>query len=409
MRMLIGCILGLVVLVSGELLAARTLVININTSDPAPRAAWEAAVDQFRSENSDIDVRLNVFDHESYKLALRNWLTGIPPDVVMWFVGQRMRDLVAPGLLEDVSKLFTSQVKASLHNSAIDAVTVEGRQYGAPFTQYHWGLYFRRDLLLRAGLGEAPRDWAQLVRTCEKLRAAGIHPLAIGSKDLWPTAGWFDYLNLRLNGLTFHKSLLNGEVPYTDRRVRAVFDKWRELLDRDCFMEGHAGMSWQESQTLLYQGRAAIMLIGNFIVANFPPEVRDHMDFARFPTIDPDIGRYEDAPMNSVHIPARANNKEDAKRFLAFVLRPDVQEEINRRILQIPTNFDAAVADDRFLASGQELINGADGLAQFFDRDTHEALARVAMRGFQEFMLRPDRLDEILHRIEQERQRIYQP
>jgi multiple sugar transport system substrate-binding protein len=166
-------------------------------------------------------------------------------------------------------------------------------------------------------------------------------------------------------------------------------------------------MSWQESQALIYQGRAAMMLIGNFIVANFPPEVHDLMDFTRFPTIAPHIGRYENAPMNSVHVPARAANKPDAKRFLAFVLRPDVQEKINRKTLQIPVHLKSAVADDRFLQMGQELLHGADGLAQFFDRDTSEELARVAMKGFQEFMLRPERLDDILHRIERARQRIY--
>jgi multiple sugar transport system substrate-binding protein len=411
MRLLICCLLGIALLWLGAVhsLAARTLVINANTSDPAPRAAWEGAVAQFRSENPGLEVKLNIFDHESYKQALRNWLTSAPPDVVMWFVGQRMRDLVSLGLLEDVSELFTPEVKASFHGAAVDYVSVGGQQYGVPFTQYHWGVYLRRDILGRAGLREAPRDWTEFLRACEKLRAGGVHPIAIGSKDLWPTAGWFDYLNLRVNGYAFHASLLNGEVPYTDARVRAVFDKWRELLDRDCFMQGHAAMSWQESQALLYQGRAAMMLMGNFIVANFPPEVRDQMDFARFPTIDPGIGRYENAPMNSLHVPARATNKEDAKRFLAFVLRPDVQEEINRRTLQIPTNLKAAVADDRFLKMGRDLLHGADGLAQFFDRDTSEALARVAMRGFQEFMLRPDRLDDILQRIEQERRRIYQP
>ena len=120
--------------------------------------------------------------------------------------------------------------------------------------------------------------------------------------------------------------------------MRAVFAKWRELLDRGCFAENHASMSWQESQALLYRGTAAMMLIGNYIVRNFPPEMRDNMDFAPFPTIDPAVGRYEDAPMNSLHVPARARNKADARRFLAYVLRADVQEELNRRLLLIPVN-----------------------------------------------------------------------
>ena len=166
-------------------------------------------------------------------------------------------------------------------------------------------------------------------------------------------------------------------------------------------------MSWQESQSLLYQGKAAMMLIGNYIVPNFPAEVRDRMDFAPFPTIDPAVGRFEDAPMNSIHIPANARNKEDARRFLAYVLRADVQEAINKRVLLLPVNLKAEIADDRFLKKGQELLMQADAFAQYFDRDTSEDLATVAMKGFQEFMINPGRLETVLETIERARRRIY--
>lgn len=395
-------VLGLCLLAAAQSAEARPLVINANTSDPAPRAAWEAAVEQFRRENPEIDVRLNVYDHESYKKSIRNWLTGAPPDVVFWFAGQRMRQLVEPGLLADVSELYTPAVKSALHRSALDLVSAGGRQYGVPYTYYQIGLYFRRDIL-----GEAPRTWQELLQACERLKARGVEPIAIGSKDLWPTAAWFDYLNLRWNGFDFHMALMAGRVAYTDDRVRAVFARWRELLERQCFSRHHASSSWQESQALLYQGKAAMMLIGNYIVASFPPEARALMDFARFPTMKGELGRYEDAPMNSLHIPARARNKGDARRFLAFVLRPEVQEALNRAMLQIPVHREAAIADDRFLRQGRELLLEADALAQFFDRDTSEELANIAMKGFQEFMLHPDRLEAILKRIEQARRRIY--
>ncbi|HEX2116582.1 MAG TPA: ABC transporter substrate-binding protein, partial [Alphaproteobacteria bacterium] len=209
------------------------------------------------------------------------------------------------------------------------------------------------------------------------------------------------------NGHAFHMALTGGQVPYTDARVRRLFEYWRILLDRGCFARNHASMSWQESQALLYQGKSAMMLIGNYIVPNFPPALHDRMDFTRFPTIDPQAGSAEDAPMNSIHIPARAANKEDARRFLAFVLRADVQEALNRTLLQIPVNKQAAVPDDRFLKLGAELLAQADGISQFFDRDTSEDLANVAMKGFQEFMLNPERLDAILATIERARLRIY--
>jgi multiple sugar transport system substrate-binding protein len=386
--------------------AAGPLVVNANSSDPAPRAAWEAAVEQFQRENPDVQVQFNIYDHESYKKAIRNWLTGAPPDVVFWFAGHRMRQFVTPGLLEDVSDLFTPDLRGALHPSVLEHVSVGARQFGMPYTMYQVGLYHRRDLLAGVGLPEI-RTWAQLVAACEGLKARGIEPIAIGTRDLWPAAAWFDYINLRQNGLAFHMALMEGRVAYTDARVRGVFARWRELLDRRCFSRNHASSSWQESQALLYEGTAAMMLIGNYIVPNFPAAVRDRMDFLAFPTLRPDVGRFEDAPVNTIHVPAAARNKRDGRRFLAFVARPAVQEALNRRMLQIPVHQRAATAPDRFLLKGSALLASADGLAQFFDRDTSEDLANVAMKGFQEFMLAPDRLDAILATIERARARIY--
>jgi multiple sugar transport system substrate-binding protein len=381
--------------------AAGTLVVNANTSDPAPRAAWEAAVQRFQRAHPEVEVRLNVYDHESYKKSIRNWLTGIPPDVVFWFAGHRMRQFVSPGLLEDVSALYPPEVRTALHPSAVELVSAGARQYGVPYTYYPVGLYYRRDLM------QAPRTWAELIATCEALKAKGLEPIAIGSRDLWPTAAWFDYLNLRLNGFAFHMRLMEGRVPWTDAAVRDVFAHWRELLERGCFSRNHASSTWQESQALVYQGRSAMMLIGHYVVANFPDALRPRMDFARFPEVRAGVGRFEEAPVNSLHIPARARNKQDARKFLAFVLRAEEQEALNKAMLQIPVRLDAAAADDRFLRLGQAHLREAEQLSQYFDRDTSEDLAQVAMRGFQEFMLHPERLEAILASIEAARKRIY--
>lgn len=399
-------IFALAAAATAQAVRADTLTINANTSDPAPRAAWQAIVERFRAEHPEISVELNIYDHESYKKSLRNWLTSAAPDVIFWNAGYRMRQLVALGLLEDVSGLFADAAPPP-DAAVMDLVSVAGRQYGVPFAHYQVGLYYRRDLFESAGIGSEPATWSELLAACDKLKGHGIAPIAIGSKDLWPMAGWFDYLDFRINGYDFHQQLMSGKIAYTDDRVRAIFAKWRELIERGCFAKGHVAMSWQESQLQLYQGKAAMMLIGNFIVANFPPEIRDRMEFARFPTIDPEAGNVEDAPMNSLHIPARAGNKRDARTFLAFVLRPGIQEALSRALLVIPAIAAAGMPDDRFLQEGRALLLEADHLAQYFDRDTSEDLATIAMKGFQEFMVAPDRLDAILATIERARMRIY--
>ncbi len=385
---------------------ADSITVNADTSGAQPKAAFQAAVKQFEAANPDTQVVLNVYDHESYKQSLPNWLTSAPPDVVLWYTGTRMRQFVQPGLLADVSALWTAPMKQAFGATAVGLVTDDGKQYAVPYTQYQYGLYYRGDILKKAGVGPIA-TWDDLVGACDKLNAIGVAPIDIGSKDLWPTAAWFDYLDLRINGYAAHMALMSGKSSYLDAKVRDVFAHWKQLLDHKCFVANHAELSMQESQAVLFQGRAAMMLIGNFITENFSPEMQEVMQFEPFPTITPGVADAEEAPMDSVSIPQGARNKAGAMKFLAFMMQPDVQTMINRYEKQIPANEQAQVIDDRFLVEGRKLLEASADHAQFFDRDTNEALATLAMKGFQEFMVQPARLDRILADIERARLRIY--
>ncbi len=404
---LAGCI-ALALAAAPAAARADSITVNADTSDAQPKAAFQETVKRFEAANPGTQVTLTVFDHESYKQSIRNWLTSAPPDVVLWYTGTRMRQFVDSGLLADVSPLWTDPMKQAFGKTAFDLVTDGGKQYAVPYTQYHWGIYYRSDLFKKAGVGPIA-NWDDMLGACDKLRAIGVAPISLGSKDLWPTAGWFDYLDLRTNGYESHMQLASGKMSYLDPKVRSVFAHWKQLLDHECFVANHTELSMQESQSVLFQGRAAMMLVGNFITANFTPEVEPLMQFQAFPTITPGIAPAEDAPMDAVSIPNGAKNKEGAMKFLAFMMLPDTQTMINKYEKQIPASGQAQVIDDRFLAQGRKLLEAAPEHAQFFDRDTNEALATLAMKKFQEFMVQPARLDHILADMDRARMRIYTP
>ena len=244
----------------------------------------------------------------------------------------------------------------------------------------------------------------------ETLNAAGITPITIGTKYLWTAGGVFDYLNLRTNGYDFHMALTKGEVSWTDDRVRATMANWKELIDADFFLADHAAYSWQEALAPMIQGKAAMYVMGNFAVAPLRDAglTDDQLGFFQFPVIDASIPVAEEAPTDTMHIPANAKNKVDAKRFLAYLARADVQTEINATLGQLPINSGSSVSDDKFLQAGYEMLSNTDGgIAQFFDRDAPAEMASAGMEGFQEFMVKPERLDAILERLEKTRKRVY--
>jgi multiple sugar transport system substrate-binding protein len=135
------------------------------------------------------------------------------------------------------------------------------------------------------------------------------------------------------------------------------------------------------------------------------------LDFYQFPAINPDVELAEDAPTDTFHIPSGAQNKEAAREFLRYVVSADVQTAINAgdALGQLPVNASSSVDDDEMLNQGFQMLssNSPGGIAQFFDRDAPAEMASVAMEGFQEFMVFPDNLDDILNRLEKARQRIY--
>ncbi len=406
-KLLAGLALGATMLTSQVM--AGELVINTDMSDPAPKKAFQAVIAGFEKANPDVKVKWNEFDHEGYKNAIGNFLKANPPDIAAWYAGNRMAPQVKAGLFEDVTALWEKEGLNESLKSANLSMTIDGKKWGVPYTYYQWGMYYRKDLFEKNGIA-VPKNWAEFTAACAKLKAAGITPIAIGTKAFWPTGGWFDYLNVRTNGYEFHMELTAGKVPYTDPRVKATMEKWGELVKMGAFLENHAAIDWQEALPQVVQGKAAMYLMGNFAVAPLKEAglTNDNLGFFQFPEITPGIPMAEDAPMDTLHIPSGAKNKEDAMKFLAYVAKPEVQTAWNTTLGQLPVNNKSTVADDPFLKAGFSMLSNAYALAQFYDRDAPAEMAKAGMEGFQEFMTKPENLDKILERLEQTRQDVYQ-
>ena len=386
----------------------RDLVITFDDMNPGPKAAFENAIAQFQKENPDINVIANNGDREEHKAAIRNFLIADAPDVTSWYPGNRMRPFVKAGLFEDVSDVWNANNFHEDLAAIKPTMTIGGKQWGVPYSYYQWGVYYRKDIFDENGLSE-PTNWAEFKEVCAKLKSKGIAPITIGTKYLWTAAGVFDYINLRTNGYKVHNDLTAGKIKYTDPRIRKTFEYWAELVNAGYFLENHSSMSWQDAVVPFANGEAAMYVMGNFSVDAYKNAglTYDQIDFFPFPEITPGVPRAEEAPADAFFIPTKAKNKSDAKKWLAFVARPDVQTEWNKTIGQLPINSKAKVADDKFIKQGFETLNSAAGLAQFYDRDAVAEMAAAGMEGFQEFMMKPERLDKILKRLDKIQAKVY--
>ena len=394
----------------GKKLSGDLRIIS-DMSNPAPRAVVEGLAKEFGEKHPDLNIDLEIVDREAWKTQIRNALTANAPDVVNWYAANRMGPYVNAGLFEDISDMYENGDLPGL-DAVKGAMTLDGKQWGVPYTYYQWGMYYREDMFKELGLTE-PTTFEEELANCQKIVDSGKKCYAIGTKFLWTAGGWFDYLNMRTNGFDFHMQLARGEVEWTDARVRETFANWRKIIDMGGYIDDHQSYSWQEALKFMTDGEAASYLIGNFAVAPMRDAglSDDQIDFYQFPLIDASLPQGEDAPTDTFHIPANASNKDNARAFLQFVTSADVQTKINSgdALGQLPVNAASSVDADEFLEQGFAMLSGnaKGGVAQFFDRDFPAEMASVGMEGLQEFMVFPDNLDDILERLEDARQRIY--
>jgi multiple sugar transport system substrate-binding protein len=387
---------------------ADTMTMNVAFKGASQRAVWQQVIDEFEKAHPGTDVKVSFIDEEAYKVQLPGWLTTVAPDIVNWHDGERMAYYAKRGLFEDLSGDWAKNGWDDMYASTKEASSYEGKQYAAPTVYYSWGMFYRKDLFQKAGIASEPTTWDAFLEDCKKLKAAGVTPIVVAGRDAWTLAGWFDYLDLRLNGNAFHQKLMAGDVPYTDPRVKKVYTTWKQLLDNGYFIDNSLSYNLDAAQPFLFQGKAAMMLMGTFISAGFPANVKPEMGYFRFPIIDANVPTAEDGPVESLHIPSAAKNKAAAHEFLKFVETPAIGAQLAEGLGSLSANSKSPLPDDPISRIGFQILSTTrGGIAQFYDRDMTKEMADEGMKGMQEFVSDPTKIDQILAQLEQDRQRIY--
>ncbi|GEM87336.1 ABC transporter substrate-binding protein [Meiothermus granaticius] len=391
------------------------LIYNSNQSDPKPRAFDTKVVDAFKKKYPGIQMEFNTVDHETFQdTSIRTYLaSNNPPDVLTWFAGNRMRAFSSRDLAMDITDVWKSNNWEKVVPKGFQALSKDssGKYVFLPVSYYWWAVYYRKDIFAKLGLKE-PKTWDEFLAVSKKLKDAGYIPIANAAKETWPQGGWFDFLDMRVNGPEFHKDLTDGKIPYTDPRVKKVFTYWAQLVNNKYLLENPASYTWQDAANLMIQGKAAMYLMGDFIRDQYPADrAAAELDFFRFPIIDPKVPIGEEAPTDGYFIPAKAKNVANAKAFMSFLGSKEVAEMAAQDLGRLPVRNDVDVKtlfkDKPYVQKGIAILDQADLIMQFYDRDTVPEMARIGMDGFVRFLSQPNQVDSILADLETARKRIF--
>ncbi len=384
---------------------SKELTIISNIANAPQREVLQRLAEEF-GKVSGTKVVINNMDHEAHKTAIRSYLVVGAPDICFWFSGNRMKSFVKRDLFDDISDLFARERYQEVLGASTGAVTVNGKQYGLPLGGLLWGFFYRKDVFDERGW-TAPASFDDLLSFGDKAKSAGMVAVSMGTKEMWPAAGWFDHMNLRINGLEKHMALMDGTMAYTDSALTPVFDKWEALIKAGLFTPNHTSSGWEQAAAALAQKKAAMMDLAGFIKYGFPAEEQDQIAFAPFPEITPGLPRYEDFALNSIHIPKNAKNKEGAREFLAYLYQPENLAAYLAPEGAVPPRSDCPPSADPLVNAAVESLKSVKGTAQYYDRDTDPDMAQEGLKGFQEFMVKPDAREQILARLEAARKRVF--
>lgn len=239
------------------------------TNDPV-LTFWQTIADEFEATNPNVTVEVEAIQNEDLQrtripVALQS---GEAPDLFQQWGGGEIVAQVADGYLKDITAATADDV-ARLGGAAAPW-QVDGVTYGLPYQFGPEGIWYRPSLFEAAGIDEVPATLDDLSAAVDKLKAAGIEPIAVGAASGWPAAHW--WYNFALQSCsTDVLQAANSSLDFTDPCFVDAGKNLQAFIETEPFNTGFAATTGQEGATssagLVANGNAAMELMGQWNVA----------------------------------------------------------------------------------------------------------------------------------------------
>jgi ABC-type glycerol-3-phosphate transport system substrate-binding protein len=264
------------------------------TADPA-LTFWQTVADEFEAANPNVTVEVEGIQNEDLQrtripVALQS---GEAPDLFQQWGGGEMVAQVNDGYLKDITDMVTDDVERL--GGSVAPWQVDGKTYGLPYQFGPEGVWYRPSLFEAAGIDEVPSTLSELSDAVQKLKDAGIEPIAVGAADGWPAAHW--WYNFALQSCPSEVlQAANSTLDFSDECFVTAGEKLQEFIGTEPFNAGFAATSAQQGATssagLVANGNAAMELMGQWNVSVMTGLVDDpdalvaDLSWFAFPSID---------------------------------------------------------------------------------------------------------------------------
>jgi raffinose/stachyose/melibiose transport system substrate-binding protein len=193
-----------------------------------------------------------------------------------------------------------------------------------PMASVIHGFIYNKDVFDKLGITSVPTTLAEFHALLDKIKAAGVTPLDMGTKDLWESAtmGFQNIGPDYWKGEDGRKALIAGTAKFTDAPYVAT---WKELASWAPYLpKDYAGIAYPDAQAYFEAGKAAIYPAGTWDISTFEAAGLKNIGFFGPPVVNAGDQCYiSDHTDIAMGMNSKTKNPEAAKAFLEWVAGPE--------------------------------------------------------------------------------------
>jgi len=295
--------------------------IEFFSSKPENIQTFEGLIEKFEEQNPTIDIELNSPPEAGTVLKTRLTKNDLPD--LMAIAGATYVDMAEAGVLEDFTDSPYLDNIQPTYLEMLDKLEAEAEEgtFGIPYVTNANGMMYNKDKLAELGL-EAPKTWDEFVAALEKAKEAGEIPIYFTLKDAWTGMIPWNTLAGNLGPANFADLKNNGEASFQED-FQEVADKMKTLLQY-----GHSdnfGIGYGDGNNAFAKGEGVFYIQGNWAI----PEILKANPDANIGLIpmpvsnNPEENKLPSAIDVTLTMDAGAEHKEEAKKFIEFLLEPE--------------------------------------------------------------------------------------
>ncbi|TLS38416.1 ABC transporter substrate-binding protein [Pseudalkalibacillus caeni] len=317
-----------------------------------------ALIDLFKEKHPDVDVENAAVAGgagTNAKAVLASRMQGDdPPATFQVHGGAELNEgWVAAGKMEPLNDLYEENGwNDKFPEDLIDMVSKDGDIYSVPVDIHRGNVLWYNTKVFEENGVEVPTTFDEFFAAADKLKAAGVTPLALGDKEPWTATQIFENVLLGQLGPDDYKKLFNGELSFTDPKVKESAEIFKKMLSY--INEDHSSRNWQDASQLVANGEAAMNIMGDwakgYFVNDLDLKVKEDFGWTETPGTDGMFMIITD----TFGLPKGVSNPDDVKKFLTVLGSVEGQDVFNPLKGSIPARVDADKS--KYDAYGQETM-----------------------------------------------------